>query len=343
MENKKPDTSDIIYAVLAVAFAIALNFILRGSSPAKTFLIVVYGFVAALIYFARRKTKLLVWFFSFYVIASLMVYQSYIISVSQGTVLSNNWWVALNWIKNNTPECSVIATYWDPGHFITGIANRQVVFDGATQNSLRIINMNGTRIVRSRIQDIATVLYTDNETEAVEILRNYRNGTCPMYFIASRDLIFKSQWWTYFSTWSPKTHTGTKYVYYPASLFDRRPLISGKGMEYDYSLGNQVLRVILTNETIRAFIDNGVSQMPVGKIYYFSDSGIYVIGNSSDIALFFYAGSPSAILVPKELENSLFTRMFFFNGYGLERFRFVDDWGGEVKLFEVVFDNSTQG
>ncbi|MBI3190912.1 hypothetical protein HYZ41_04395, partial [archaeon] len=54
------------------------------------------------------------------------------ISECAGTVLSDNWWQALNWIKNNTKECAVVATYWDPGHFITGIARRPVVFDGAS-------------------------------------------------------------------------------------------------------------------------------------------------------------------------------------------------------------------
>ena len=28
-----------------------------------------------------------------------------------GTVLTDNWWTALNWIRNNTVECSVVATY----------------------------------------------------------------------------------------------------------------------------------------------------------------------------------------------------------------------------------------
>ena len=43
------------------------------------------------------------------------------------------------------------------------------------------------------------------------------------------------------------------------------------------------------------------------------------------------------IHIPPELENSMFTRMFFFNGYGMENFEFVNNWGGEVKLFRVIF------
>ena len=38
------------------------------------------------------------------------IQQSYTISYGSYPILSNNWWEALNWIKNNTEECSVIST-----------------------------------------------------------------------------------------------------------------------------------------------------------------------------------------------------------------------------------------
>lgn len=43
----------------------------------------------------------------------------------------------LTWIKANTPENSVLASWWDFGHLFTAVADRQVVFDGGSQNSMR--------------------------------------------------------------------------------------------------------------------------------------------------------------------------------------------------------------
>jgi len=81
----------------------------------------------------------------FLLFVNIYYMESLKISECAGTVLSNNWWEALNWIKNNTKECAVVATYWDPGHFITGIARRPVVFDGASQGSTITLPTNDTR------------------------------------------------------------------------------------------------------------------------------------------------------------------------------------------------------
>ena len=43
----------------------------------------------------------------------------------------------LTWIKSNTPENSVLASWWDFKHLFTAIANRHVVFDGGSQNNMR--------------------------------------------------------------------------------------------------------------------------------------------------------------------------------------------------------------
>src|SRR3989338_2814099 len=61
------------------------------------------------------------------------------ISQGAGTILTPNWYSALTWINNNTEQCAVVATYWDPGHFITAIAQRAVVFDGASQGAQRTV------------------------------------------------------------------------------------------------------------------------------------------------------------------------------------------------------------
>ena len=336
------------YGAMFIAFMLILYYYVPGSSVIivprlgisfKHLVLASFTAIAIFLYFRSGRMGMhLLFFFILFMLLAPNLIASYALSFGSGTVLTNNWWEALNWIRNNTENCSVIATYWDPGHFITGIARRPVVFDGATQNALLVMDVNGTRIVRSRIQDIATTLFTDNETLAVEILRNYRIDGCDMYYIASRDLVFKSQWWTYFSTWKPGER-GKMYVYYVGTIFDRKKSLDGSIDEFDFSLGGGVVRVFIINGTdIMAVYETPAGRARISRIVVVDpERGAFRVSSDGDIdaTLLFYTNSPNVILIPRELENSLFTRMFFFNGAGLERFEFVKDWGGEVKLFSV--------
>ncbi|MBI2075702.1 MAG: hypothetical protein HYT72_00450 [Candidatus Aenigmarchaeota archaeon] len=263
----------------------------------------------------------------------------------QGTILDDNWFSALNWLHDNTANCTVIATYWDPGHFITGIARRPVVFDGASQGATRTFMINGTEVVASRIQDIATTLLTSDEDKALDILRKYRNPNCnEMYYIASQDLLGKSVWWSYFSTWDA-TRTGEKGDKYSYAIVQRsqsRPVLDQNAIAHIYPLGPQQAFVIYeTNNTYQAFLQQGSTLATVGKIFYFDRAGQ---GNlrtreEADISglIWLTPDKNAMIFAPPQLENSLFTRMYLFNGLGLNNFELVGNYGGEVKLFKVKF------
>ncbi|MBU5678623.1 MAG: STT3 domain-containing protein [Candidatus Aenigmatarchaeota archaeon] len=308
------------------------------------------------------------------VITILILYpflqRSYYISKYSGTVLTDNWWNALNWIRENTPECAVIATYWDPGHFITGIAERPVVFDGASQNSLRTITLEGNisreeiekivgisnfrirrfekdgkyyvNVTTARIQDIATTLLTSDEEQAIKILKRYLIPNCnnTMYYIASEDLLWKSQWWTYFSTWDPKTKKGTKYFYIPAQYAGKKSL--GNSTYYLYPISRiEVFVIEEGEEEMDAFLQAQNEKKTIRKFIYFKDNLIKEKSYENyeiDGTLFLSPDKSIVIFMNKELENSLFTRMFLLNGAGLKRFEFIRNFGGEVKIFKVIFD-----
>ncbi|MBI2971126.1 MAG: hypothetical protein HYY37_01760 [Candidatus Aenigmarchaeota archaeon] len=288
------------------------------------------------------------------------------ISRGQGTVLSDNWFVALNWMRNNTKECATVATYWDPGHFIRAIAHRSVVFDGGSQNyhmtvqdpgaqdkglsvekhdngiNRVILEKNGT-ITTARIQDISSALLTSNETLAVATLRKYRNNCDEMYFIASADLIGKSQWWSYFATWDPGTSSGQKYVYLMVPLSQARPLPTQDTIAYTYPLGqNQAFVIFEANSTLSAFLQQGNHVVKVEKIFYFTRDGRGVLITAPDAEvkglLWVDPTQQLVVFMQPELQNSMFTKMYFFNGQGLDKFELVGSWGGEVKLFKVKFD-----
>jgi hypothetical protein len=120
-------------------------------------------------------------------------------------------------LKKNADKNSLVATWWDPGHIITGYTGLKVHADGAHCGPGACIPYNHN----IRIQNMGRILSTSDEKEAVEILEKYRGLTkeqcqevknkfgdivpdeaCKpvneMYFISSSDLIGKFTWLNYF-------------------------------------------------------------------------------------------------------------------------------------------------
>jgi dolichyl-diphosphooligosaccharide--protein glycosyltransferase len=51
---------------------------------------------------------------------------------------SNDWPETLEWIKMNTPEDSIVASWWDYGYWISTVAERTTLIDNATLGSWQI-------------------------------------------------------------------------------------------------------------------------------------------------------------------------------------------------------------
>ncbi len=73
-------------------------------------------------------------------------------------LINDAWWDALTKIKTESASNAIINSWWDFGHHFKYIADRAVTFDGATQNY-------------PHAHWIGRVLSTDNEDEAIGILR----------------------------------------------------------------------------------------------------------------------------------------------------------------------------
>lgn len=54
---------------------------------------------------------------------------------------SHDWIDALNWIKDNTTEDSIVCSWWDYGYWIETVANRTTLADGSTKNVTQIVNI----------------------------------------------------------------------------------------------------------------------------------------------------------------------------------------------------------
>ncbi len=81
------------------------------------------------------------------------------IRVSLTPIFNSAWEKSLIDIKNNTPQDSIINSWWPPGHFIKGISHRRVAFDGATLSESAIGYW------------MANILLSENENQAAGLLR----------------------------------------------------------------------------------------------------------------------------------------------------------------------------
>ena len=113
------------------------------------------------------------------------VYADHLTSSQAVGSTNDDMYNTLTWIKANTPENSVLASWWDFGHLFTAVADRQVVFDGGSQNNMRaywIGNSLSTsnenlsagilRMLANSGEDASNVLdlYTGDTTKTVKIL-----------------------------------------------------------------------------------------------------------------------------------------------------------------------------
>ena len=57
---------------------------------------------------------------------------------SNFAISTDDWPSALNWIKNNTPKDSVVASWWDYGYWIQTLGERKTLADNATVQTLTI-------------------------------------------------------------------------------------------------------------------------------------------------------------------------------------------------------------
>ena len=88
------------------------------------------------------------------------------IAINQIPLMNDAWYDSLMKIKNDSSD-SIITSWWDFGHWFVALAERRVTFDGGDQGD--------------RIHWVGKTLLTDNETEALGILKmlNCAQETAP--------------------------------------------------------------------------------------------------------------------------------------------------------------------
>ncbi len=278
-----------------------------------------------------------------------------------GLAISQNWYDGLDWLKVNADKDSLISTWWDPGHIITGYTGLKAHADGAHCGGCTPYNHN------VRIRDMGKIFSTSNEDESLDLLKKYTHLTeeqcetakksfpnvqvpddackdvSEVYVLATSDLIGKYYWMSCFGNFDMQlwntTHgdkwqcDGRNYVQVPFSNFDAQGLPI-------YTQGGFTTTLLQNGTDLIAVVNvpsEGVRNAVVSDVVFYTETGRVhsTFPNATiDGMVWIDPSFRTIIFMDQQIRDSIFTRMFFFDGQGLSNFDLMYS-NPEVKIFKA--------
>jgi len=267
-----------------------------------------------------------------------------------GADVSPNWDNAWNFLKIHSPELSLIGTWWDPGHMIAGTAERRNMADGAHCGDECFMGIN------DRITDAGKIMATNDENESVNLIRKYQGDSPKAYWIASDDLIGKFRWCQYFGTGCDGTEDPTcpLFIQIPeqSRSFDNDGNIIFRNYGSVIVFNAEIPIPILTQDINAALFDeiiiyNDTEAVPIK----FTDEekenilellkplerqlNVRFTNQTIPMTVWIPRHFAYVVVIPSYQRNTVFTKMFFLEGEGLNNFKQVFR-NEQVKIYEVV-------
>jgi len=146
-------------------------------------------------------------------------------------------------------------------------------------------------------------------------------------------MIFKASVWSEFGNWNFENGTGQGYGY-SAQQAAVSPLNGTMAIHAQNGVVAQINGTQITAGL--AYTQNNQTQIIAPhKLIVIKNNQIVmnqIVSNQSSISILLAMDNNSclAVAMNKELENSMFTRLYFENGAGLSRFKFAHSVGGYV-------------
>ncbi len=155
----------------------------------------------------------------------------------------------LNWIKRSTPENATFLCWWDYGHMVKAVGERNVIVRNPSQNiTASIADPSTIKEFDSneKIFDVASALATSNASETMQIMAKY-NAT--YILVVPKDLAN--------SAWFFKT-AGLNYTDYLAS--------QGTGLVFtDLGRNTMIARLLDNRDTVFTLVYHD-DQMKIFKV-----------------------------------------------------------------------------
>jgi hypothetical protein len=266
--------------------------------------------------------------------------------------ISDDWVDALTWLKENAGRDALVVTWWDSGHLIAGFTGLRIHSDGA--HCTKCIPYNHD----IRIVDMGKIWSTTDENESVNIIRKYDslpsaqcdqvrkrfgsivpedacNAPSEIYLLASRDLIDKYSWISYFGSFDYESGSGEHRNY-------RKLFLSGKDGDGNLVYGNEIT-LKKQNEELIPYIDiptRGIKNQIIEQMVSYDEQGKEITYDYSDSPnvmnglVLVPQGGQYVIFMEPEVRDSMLTKLFFFDGSDLQHFELVFG-NSEVKIYKV--------
>jgi asparagine N-glycosylation enzyme membrane subunit Stt3 len=265
---------------------------------------------------------------------------------------NQNWETAWEFLRTQTPEDSIVGTWWDPGHMIAALAERRDFADGAHCGTQCMYNIN------NRITDLGKIMATSSEQESLELIRKYKGTSSKVYWIASNDLISKYQWLQYFGTGCDATKDPSCQLY---QLIPQQQALQNENSEIIvriYSniiiVNNGYVNIPIYTQNNEGFIFNNIllydqsgkitsAQVPESQVAELNKGiapimtqlGITMSDKITPTTIWISKDMTYVVMIPDTLKNTIFTKMFFLEGQGLQNFKQVFR-NEQVKIYEVI-------
>jgi hypothetical protein len=259
---------------------------------------------------------------------------------------------ALTWLKENAGRDALVVTWWDSGHLIAGFTGLRIHSDGA--HCTKCIPYNHD----IRVVDMGKIWSTTDENESVNIIRKYDslpsaqcdqvrkrfgsivpedacNAPSEIYLLASRDLIDKYSWISYFGSFDYESGSGEHRNY-------RKLFLSGKDGDGNLVYGNEIT-LKKQNEELIPYIDiptRGIKNQIIEQMVSYDEQGKEITYDYSDSPnvmnglVLVPQGGQYVIFMEPEVRDSMLTKLFFFDGSDLQHFELVFG-NSEVKIYKV--------
>ncbi len=209
--------------------------------------------------------------------------------------------------------------------------------------SAEILN-NILGVDKAAALSIMTTNYGLTQEQAQSIVQyTHPDNPTPHVFITSSDMIGKAGWWSYFGSWNFTSNNGTNYQYLAAPMnsttVNNKTLLVGGNAVVAQANGSTLSAGIVntnaiktnnTNLTINQISNelqtgNGTLIIKPHKLILINNNTVtqQIVSNSSQYSIIIINENNSyiAVAMNKELEDSMFTRLFFMGGAGLTQFK----------------------
>ncbi len=299
----------------------------------------------------------------------------------------------LVYVRNNTPENTVIASWWDYGYFIEEKARRQTLFDGGSQDGKRvywvakamgttdpvlsanIIKMlsrggdGGTELMLETFGETKDTLHFMNDllagdkdsaiaalkakniedskaTEIAQLL--FPDEDKPILFMITADMPGISGWFGRFGFDDDERYSDNGY----SVLMDRVEYGNAEGKSgWQISMDGELAYIVIerTGDRYRAYSssdqeDNGLQPCPIEQIILRESDKLSTIpmenvdveaGDGYTLILDKYQGKAQVSLVSTLLYDSVYGRLYYAQGIGLDTYEYYPEAQGTTMFFKV--------